>query len=302
MINEIKDRMEGCLLGVFCGDALGAPIEFKDPEQVSEKYPHGLDDMVDGWGGMDFRQKGSITDDSEMTVALLGSLVKCKGFCKDDVLRAYHAWLKTEPLDVGKTIGEALLCRTSNPDSEANGALMRISPVALYAVAHSGWDWAGAAEADAALTHVNPKCAAANVIYVESLILAMQGMKPVDIHARALCRSRDLQQPELTRLLELAATEEPDYWTNKGWLHHAFQATYYWLLHATDFRSALLAVVNKIGDPDTNGAIVGAMLGAVYGRYGIPEDWIDTLRTAESRTAEFDVSKGLSLLAELTRN
>lgn len=302
MTNEIKDRMEGCLLGVFCGDALGAPIEFHNPEQLSLKYPHGVDDMVDGWGETAVRRKGCITDDSEMTVALLGSLVKCKGFCKEDVLRAYHAWLETNPQDVGGTIGFALEYQAFNSDSEANGALMRVSPVALYAVAHPGWDWVGAAAGDAVLTHVNPKCAAANVIYVESLILAMQGMKPVDIYERALRSSNELRQPDLTRLLELAATEEPKYWPQGGWLHHAFQAAYYWLLHATDFRSALLAVVNKIGDPDTNGAIVGAMLGAVCGRHGIREEWIHTLRTAESRTAEFDVSKGLSLLSELMKD
>ena len=45
------------------------------------------------------------------------------------------------------------------------------------------------------------------------------------------------------------------------------------LRHPTDFRTGVLEAVNAGGDTDTNGAMVGAMIGANVGLEGIPEEW-----------------------------
>ena len=42
-----------------------------------------------------------------------------------------------------------------------------------------------------------------------------------------------------------------------------------------DFESALRQVVEGGGDTDTNGAVVGAVLGARYGASAIPQQWLD---------------------------
>ena len=296
---DLRNRMEGCLWGIFCGDALGAPIEFKSPAEVQGHYPQGVTDMVAGWGYTAERWVGYISDDSEMSIALLLSLVSAQGFSSERTWDLYQAWVDSDPGDVGLTISLALARGEHSPESEANGTLMRVAPVALYAACHPGWDWTEAAMGDALITHINPKCSKANVIYVESLLLALQGETPQCIYERALYRAQDLQEHELLELLQKAATEEPAYWPQGGWLHHAFQATYYWMLHAQDFRSAMLTLVNRLGDPDTNGAIVGAMLGALYGRDGIPQNWKDTLLAARKRTDTFTVENAFLLLNKL---
>ena len=47
---------------------------------------------------------------------------------------------------------------------------------------------------------------------------------------------------------------------------------------AEDFRSGMSAVVEAGGDTDTNGAVVGALLGAQFGLAGIPERWLTRVR------------------------
>ena len=47
----------------------------------------------------------------------------------EDALRAYQFWLDSDPFDCGMTIATGLRGRP-NLDSQANGAMMRISPLA----------------------------------------------------------------------------------------------------------------------------------------------------------------------------
>lgn len=287
------------MMGLMCGDALGAPVEFHTPEDLQQRFPNGITDMEDGWSYTHFVRKGQITDDSEMAIALLHSLVKNGGFSAEETRAQYQHWLQTGPADVGVTIRFALRGH-KNPDSQANGALMRVAPLGIYAALHPDFDWQTAAAEDCRITHIHPRCAAANIIYVESIILAIQGKSPQDIYAAACQRAQALGDANLIERLRLAATEEPTYFPMVGWVEIAFQCAYYWLLHAKDYSSAMCAIVNRIGDPDTNAAIAGALLGAVFGSSGIPAHWQKTVLEHESfRLTEYRAATAMELLNKL---
>lgn len=53
-----EDKASGCLMGLMCGDALGAPVEFHTPEGLQKRYPGGITDMVEGWGCTISRARG----------------------------------------------------------------------------------------------------------------------------------------------------------------------------------------------------------------------------------------------------
>ncbi len=300
----MAERMRGCLMGLMCGDALGAPLEFHSAEELQERHPGGVRGMVAGWGDTAERLPGDVTDDSEMAITLLHSLLHSGGYNAADAMEAYHDWLDSAPTDAGATITEAL-AGESSPDSQANGALMRIAPLALFAALHPHCDWEGAAEEDACLTHVHPKCGHANIIFVESLLLALRGEPPMLIYAAALSRAALLHEEALLARLKAAAKEEPAYSPCSGWVETAFHAAYYWLLHAksaADVPAALLAVVNHLGDPDTNGAIVGALLGARFGEGALPADWRElVLRGTQDRPPFFRPASGMAALQHLLR-
>lgn len=263
----------------MCGDALGSPVEFKTPEQLAARFPQGVRGMEEGWGSTQGRVRGEITDDSEMAIALLDSLVRERGYNAESVLAAYRGWLATEPSDVGLTIFGALATGKYNAASEANGALMRVAPLAMWGALHPESDVLTAAVADARLTHIHPKCSVANVLYVAAVRDALLGHPREEIFVSARKRAEQFS-PELHTLLCKAENREPAYTPNGGWLHHALQAAFYWLLHAESYEQALCAVVNRLGDPDTNGAIVGALLGATFGVDNIPAAWRETVLAA----------------------
>ncbi len=295
----LAERARGCLLGLMCGDALGAPLEFHAPDEVQELYPAGITGMVDGWGCTDDRNRGGITDDSEMAIALLRSLLNEQGFNALAVQAQYIDWLSSDPDDAGTTTRSSLNGHYS-AESQANGALMRVAPMALFAVLHPEWDWQTATVQECKLTHIHPRCVKANIIFVESLILALQGYTPQQIYTTACNRAEELDDMKLLSRLRAAEYEEPEYHPHAGWVEIAFQCAYYWLLHATEYPSALCCVVNQLGDPDTNGAITGALLGAVYGRCGIPQEWQDTvLRSYSERPTRYRAARGMELLEEL---
>jgi ADP-ribosyl-[dinitrogen reductase] hydrolase len=65
--------------------------------------------------------------------------------------------------------------------------------------------------------------------------------------------------------------------------------------HAGDPEEAIVRAVNDTKDNDTVAAIVGACVGALHGRAGLPSRWIDGLR---GRTAARDDGRVFALLAE----
>ena len=79
--------------------------------------------------------------------------------------------------------------------------------------------------------------------------------------------------------MQRAASERPDYDGEYiGWVLVALQSAFYQLLHAADFRSALVDIVSAGGDTDTNAAIAGALLASLYGEDCIPRQWLVCVR------------------------
>jgi hypothetical protein len=59
-----------------------------------------------------------------------------------------------------------------------------------------------------------------------------------------------------------------------GWVLVALQNAFWQLLHAAGFEEGVTGSVQLGGDTDTNGAIAGALLGAVHGRAAVPQQWM----------------------------
>ncbi len=300
----LHDRMRGCLLGLMCGDALGAPVERKDRAELHRRFPEGLPGLISGWGNTARVAVGDVTDDSEMAICLLESLCRCRGYRAEDARRNYVRWLNTEPPTVGRTTAAALRGE-AQPDSQANGALMRIAPLAIYSCLDAGLDWSRAAAQDAAITHVHPRCAHANIIFTEALRLALSGAGTEAIHRRALARAEELGDSALKQRLLDARHSLPALEPRSGWVEIAFQAAFRLLLlcrEAPDVAPALCRLAAEGGDPDTNAAIAGALLGARFGTAALPEDWQQSvLRGSTTRPADLRPARALECLNEAIR-
>lgn len=79
------------------------------------------------------------------------------------------------------------------------------------------------------------------------------------------------------RLEEARTRRPPEYSRQMGWVLIAFQNALYELLHASTLEEGIIETLQCGGDTDTNGAICGALLGAVYGQEAVPRQWVEKI-------------------------
>jgi ADP-ribosylglycohydrolase/fructose-1,6-bisphosphatase/inositol monophosphatase family enzyme len=266
-------RAQGALIGQVAGDSLGGLVEFESAATIKSREPSGPSQLVNG-GRWDLLA-GQPTDDSEMALALARSLVERGGFDPDAVLAAYRDWLDSSPFDVGLTVRAALRGQP-NPGSQANGSLMRASPLGVFAHALEPRRAAELARQDASLTHPHPVCGDATAAFVVALAHAVNvggGAVAAWRSAVEWAESAGAALPVRERLA--AARAEPPVCDgeSQGWVLIALQNAFYELLHTGSVEEGVVATVRRGGDSDTNAAIAGALLGAVHGRDSVPAQW-----------------------------
>jgi ADP-ribosylglycohydrolase len=222
---------------------------------------------------------------------LARTLVRERVYAPAAVLRSYAVWLLSGPFDIGSTIATALQAAThsrsaaerlqkaaeaANQDSQANGSLMRISPLGVFAAGRPR-DAALLARRDSALTHPHPVCEDACAVFTAAIATAIaKATTAAECYQAALQMAESLQvRDEVKMALAEAAEAAPrDYRTYQGWVLIALQNAFYQLLHAPSMEAGIIATVMAGGDTDTNAAIAGALLGSVHGRQAVPRRWL----------------------------
>ncbi|MBA2665241.1 MAG: ADP-ribosylglycohydrolase family protein [Bradymonadaceae bacterium] len=276
-MNTKLERARGCLLGQLAGDSLGSLVEFKTPAEIRRAYPKGVRELADG-GTFD-TLAGQPTDDSEMALLLARLLVERGSYDPKLAFDAYVFWLDSGPFDCGMTISAALRGRP-NDQSQANGAMMRISPLAIFGANFELDQVAQWARQDAALTHPNPVCVQANALFAMAISEAIRtGKGGAAIYADILGWATAMAvEPALMAAIEGAAQGPPeDYVHQQGWVLIAFKNALWQLLHAYNLEQAVVDTVMQGGDTDTNTAICGALLGAIYGEQAVPAQWVEAV-------------------------
>uniref|UniRef100_A0A7C4RU04 ADP-ribosylglycohydrolase family protein n=1 Tax=Desulfatirhabdium butyrativorans TaxID=340467 RepID=A0A7C4RU04_9BACT len=271
-------RAQGCLLGQLAGDALGSLVEFCNPDDIRRKYPKGVRELTDGgtWNTI----AGQPTDDSEMALSLARMLADQGRYDPEEARKAYVFWLNSGPFDCGMTVAGGLRGRP-NPDSQANGAMMRISPLGIFGANHNLEDVAEWARQDAAITHPHPVCQQANALFTMAIAYAIrQGCDGHDLYEQIVTWAEEDMKVDgsLLEAVRGAAESPPaNYIRRQGWVLTAFRNALWQLLYATNLEEAVVDTVMRGGDTDTNAAICGALLGAVYGRNAVPGQWVESL-------------------------
>jgi ADP-ribosyl-[dinitrogen reductase] hydrolase len=271
---ETLDRAQGCLMGQLAGDALGSLVEFQSPEAILRAYPHGVRKMVHGgtWDTL----AGQPTDDSEMALLLARMLVKQGAYVPEQAREAYLFWLRSNPFDCGATTSAGLK-GFPNDMSQANGALMRISPLGIFGANYNRQQVGEWARQDAAITHPNLICQHVNSLFAMAISHAIKtNPSPLDLYQTiATWADEQAVDPALLKVIREAAEAPPaDYVSHQGWVLIAFHNALWQLFRAPNLEEGVVDTIMRGGDTDTNAAICGALLGAVYGLDAIPIQWV----------------------------
>lgn len=300
MLNKLLNMLRGnmtptytcaTLVGTAIGDALGMPFEMKkhtDPALMS--WDGSFKD-----GSWHKLKSGQWTDDTQMSVALAQSLVKCQGFTPPDVARAYLAWYKSgDCRGMGGTTRKAMIALeegksytesgVSGVDVAGNGTAMRAAPLGIYYRDNlpALLDFA---KEDAAITHnafepiqgeIAVAVAAAlladrKVTHDQLIEAVLDHLHPSGIKTGLTTAHRLIKQNVFTdAALRIVAGP-------KGYIIETVATAFYCFARFASFEQAVVAAVKAGGDTDTVAAITGALAGTYYGLENIPNKYISGL-------------------------
>mmetsp|Transcript_4594 Transcript_4594/g.6934 ORF Transcript_4594/g.6934 Transcript_4594/m.6934 type:complete len:335 (+) Transcript_4594:32-1036(+) len=292
----LNERCKGAIVGAWVGDALGAYLEFR----------HGITQAdvekalsLPG-GGMHKVGPGQVTDDGELTCALIHGLLKGKGtYNLNRIAAEYGKWIASRPFDLGNTIRKSLprasnlsqhqaemvrrAARTSQ--SQSNGGLMRASPLAVFLRHLSPQEVIQAVREEAVLTHTDSTIVSACCFYVLLIVNLINAHDPRSSYLQAKEAISSFCNPEFFEWLEMIEAESCNLPVNRnsGWGKIALVYSVRFLLEGKSFEEAMRSILIEGGDTDTNACILGALIGAARGLSGIPAEYTEKVLTWEPK-------------------
>ena len=291
---RLRDRFRGALLGTMAGDALGMPVEGMSAGGIRLRYGQVRDMQTARLG------RGTYTDDTQMMIGLAEALLDAGGALDPDTVavrfaegyepdRGYggNAARILERIRSGVPWREAVAALTLPGGSFANGAAMRVAPVALASYPDRGRVLRAAGEQARVTGHTHPLGCFGAGLQATAVLEA--------------CRAGRLGEPfPLATFLGEALADAPGpYGDALGWIEGNLGASpedavthlgngglavssvpaalWAFLSCVEDPEETIVRAVNLGGDTDTIGAMAGALAGAYHGEGALPSRWIDVL-------------------------
>lgn len=299
------------IFGLVVGDALGVPVEFTSREERASDPVTGLREY-----GTHGQPKGTWSDDSSLTLALLDSIRSLGAVDYKDIMDRFARWYTNaeytagnEVFDIGISTSQAignylrgqdpLQCGGTGDRDNGNGSLMRILPVCLHYYEKQKivctFDSESIYEIHnvSALTHghLRSQMACGFYYFMVKAIIEKEGslierlQNGID-HAYEYYR-QDLRNyselanfNRLTSLQEFRSTPSEEI-KSSGYVIATLEATVWCLINTDSYKEAVLKAVNLGADTDTTGAVTGSLAGLFYGFSSIPEEWVESLARRE---------------------
>jgi ADP-ribosylglycohydrolase len=300
---ELRDRFLGCLLGCAVGDALGAPFEGLWPRSIPDEAT-----LLGGFAEFEGYPRGQYTDDTQLSMATVRSILKAGDVVPVEVARAIAClWKSSSVVGPGGACtraaheflqtGDWFACGA--PVGQAgNGTAMRTAVVGLFFVRDA--ERLPAAVADVSrITHHDSRSIAGGVAVAKAaqLLAAEPAVTPESFSAEvagavepyeAGLAAMIRELPRLVRSDSGAAVREIAW---SGMTRPEFEepiitpfviptvlaALWCVLRHPDSWPGAVAGAIRLGGDVDTLGAIVGALAGTRLGVGSIPRHLVETV-------------------------
>ena len=290
----MSSKIKNIYLGQAIGDALGLATEFMTKDEVSKKYPSGINSYEDTYQDA-HRSRWSIgdwTDDTDQFICIDRSIKKCGGIDTLDIAQEFKNWFNNNPMGIGKTTYEILklpeytkkpekcaefIWKMKGRDLAPNGGLMRNSAVAIHNY-HNEDEVLDNCKKVCQLTHFDQRCV--DSCQIQGLIIARE-LNGGDTSLQSILSSiPKLDKRTLTyindNLTENISSLTLDNSKTWGYTLKSLCAGLWGYYYADSFEEGLMTIIMEGGDADTNGCIAGSMMGAKF--ESIPVRWINELK------------------------
>lgn len=309
----IKDKIEGMFLGVAIGDALGLPFESKSYEHMQTIK------CVEDYLSCKRAARGSITDDTQLTIAVANALIEADGLNMDKIAEHHVAAYKQTTSGWGGTTRDAIKkisegehwsksgdFQGNERRGFGNGVPMKISPVAAFFFLTRKYGSVHKFLVEfTAMTHQTSIAISSAFVHTTALYECLNA-EPEKFDSKALVEklikvseSGKKYYPEtlkddlgdklksLSRIIEV-----PDLMFNMKYLvdeygggtcyvYNSLPFSYSFFLRSPRNIAAMYDAIRGGGDVDTNASIVGGMLGALNGVSIFPQKLIDGLKAKD---------------------
>jgi len=293
---DLQSRFLGCLVGCAVGDALGAPFEGYWEHQLPDRKT-----LLRGFREVEGYPRGQYTDDTQLTLATIESIVRQRALEPADIARSIASlWKNQSVIGPGGacTFAANAFLRTRDwttcgaPVGQAgNGTAMRTAALGLYFLQ----DPEGLPEvvADVSrITHHDPRSVAGGIAIAKAAQLLVTldtvdegsfcgsiagAIRPYEATFAGLIESLPLRLREdretALHAIAWAGSARPEFSRpiiTPFVVPTVLAALWVVLHHQTSWSEAVAEAIHLGGDVDTLGAIVGALMGARLGIAAIP--------------------------------
>lgn len=294
----LRDKFAGCLIGVAVADALGVPHEFYYQRNNVYTGSLYLIPSFTSRAGSRSDVVGQISDDTEMTICLLRSIIENNGYVTDKCILAYEEWAahakalgkNTRALFKNITTVKGFWTRWNKQFkdvdqskwSQSNGSLMRASMLSFLDDKEI--------ITDCQLSNPHPNNIQANLVYSR----LMKACLEEEIDKTALLNSMlssfgDDIKTVINQVLQKIPRIVNTYET-KGWVLNALYCAIWGWYNFTTYHEAIDAIIRLGGDTDTNAAIAGGLIGCTLGYNSLMQEKITANNIKIVREADY--SKG----------
>lgn len=296
---DINNRLQGMLLGLIVGDALGVPYEFNKRGTFNCKE-------MSGYGTYN-QPKGSWSDDSSLTLITVDHINKkttLNNLMDNFVKFVYEGYMtpNNECFDVGNTTIKAIEnrkylnkdgidCGLKDIGSNGNGSLMRISPIVVKTIKEDDINIKLNIVKDySSLTHGNIISVLGCLIYILVLEEIIRGTLKEDILNKVYVNLLNIKEVKYLYCLDevylnLFKDDVKSYSIDdiksSGYIKHTLEASLWVFLNSNNYNDSILKAINLGEDTDTVGAVSGSLLGCYYSLDSINKSYINDLLKLE---------------------
>ncbi|MBS0616753.1 MAG: ADP-ribosylglycohydrolase family protein [Spirochaetes bacterium] len=295
MNRTVQAFVKPAILGLAIGDALGVPVEFSARTALDTNPVTGFRGF-----GTHNQEPGTWSDDTSLTLCLMDAL--CTGVDYRCIADKFVAW-RDQGLwtahgvvfDMGVTTNRAIAAlklgevpENAGPakeNSNGNGSLMRILPLAFYTISEAVEVRRKLAFDVSSMTHGHLRSKIAcwfyceivrNIIHGHARAEAVNAAREV-IEGWQLAANAGDEWQYFHRCSSAITAESRSAIKSTGYVIDSLEAALWCFLKAENFAEAVLLAVNLGNDTDSVGAITGGLAGCFWGEAGLPPAWVNGL-------------------------